>query len=68
MTAVGRARHRATAVSDIAIMFAILLAVVVAFVSNRIPVGIVAIGASLSLYFTGVLDLDQALAGSATRP
>ena len=49
--------------SDIAIAFAILLAVVVAFVSNRIPVGIVAIGASLALYFTGVLDLTQALAG-----
>ena len=49
--------------SDIAIVFAILLAVVVAFVSNRIPVGIVAIGASLALYFTGILDVGQALAG-----
>ena len=49
--------------SDIAITFAILLAVVLAFVSNRIPVGLVAIGASLALYFTGVLDLTQALAG-----
>src|SRR6478735_4593461 len=49
--------------SDIAITFAILLVVVIAFVSNRIPVGLVAIGASLALYFTGVLDLTQALAG-----
>ena len=49
--------------SDIAITFAILLAVVLAFVSNRIPVGLVAIGASLALYFTGVLDLTDALAG-----
>ena len=49
--------------SDIAIVFAILLAVVVAFVSNRIPVGIVAIGASLALYFTGSSTLSQALAG-----
>ena len=49
--------------SDIAITFAILLAVVLAFVSNRIPVGLVAIGASLALYFTGVLDLTHALAG-----
>ena len=49
--------------SDIAITFAILLAVVLAFVSNRIPVGLVAIGAALALYFTGVLDLTQALAG-----
>jgi di/tricarboxylate transporter len=48
---------------DIAITFAILVAVVVAFISNRIPVGIVAIGASLALYLSGVLDLTQALAG-----
>jgi di/tricarboxylate transporter len=50
-------------VSDAAITFAILLAVVVAFISNRIPVGLVAVGAALALYFTGVLDLNQALAG-----
>ena len=49
--------------SDVAITFAILLVVVIAFVSNRIPVGLVAIGAALALYFTGVLDLTQALAG-----
>ena len=49
--------------SDIAISFAILGLVVVAFISNRIPVGIVAIGAALALYFTGVLDANQALAG-----
>jgi di/tricarboxylate transporter len=36
---------------------------VVLFVSNRIPVGIVAIGAAISLWATGVLDLQQALAG-----
>ncbi len=34
-----------------------------AFISNRLPVGLVAIGAALALYFTGVLDLTQALAG-----
>jgi di/tricarboxylate transporter len=50
-------------VSEVAITFAILLVVVIAFVSNRIPVGLVAIGATLALYFTGVLDLTQALAG-----
>ena len=49
--------------SDVAITFAILLVVVLAFVSNRLPVGLVAIGAALALYFTGVLDLTQALAG-----
>ncbi len=31
--------------------------------SNRVPVGIVAIGAALSLWFTGVLELEQVLAG-----
>ena len=31
--------------------------------SNRIPLGIVAIGVSVSLWLTGILDLDEALAG-----
>ena len=33
------------------------------FVWDRLPVAIVAIGVALSLWATGVLDLDQALAG-----
>lgn len=41
----------------------VLLVAILAFVSNRIPLGIVAIGVSLALYFTGLLDLGQALAG-----
>jgi di/tricarboxylate transporter len=49
--------------SDIAITFAILGAIVALFISNKVPVGIVAIGAALSLYATGVLDLNQVLAG-----
>ena len=49
--------------SDAAISFAIFGAVIVLFVSNRVPVGLVAIGASLALFFTGVLDANQALAG-----
>lgn len=36
---------------------------VVAFVSNRVPLGIVALGVALALYFTGVLTLPEALAG-----
>ena len=36
---------------------------VVVFVWDRLPVAIVAIGVALSLWATGVLDLDQALAG-----
>lgn len=41
----------------------ILALAVVAFVSNRIPLGIVAVGVSLALFFTGVLSLSEALAG-----
>jgi di/tricarboxylate transporter len=49
--------------SNIAITFAIIVAIVVLFVSNRIPVVIVALGTSLALYATGVLDLSHALGG-----
>lgn len=41
----------------------ILVLAVVAFVSNRVPIGVVAIGVALALFFTGVLTLPQALAG-----
>jgi len=41
----------------------ILALAIIAFVSNRVPLGIVAIGVSLTLYFTGVLTLPQALSG-----
>ena len=33
------------------------------FVSNRVPVEVVAVGTALTLWATGVLDIDQALAG-----
>jgi di/tricarboxylate transporter len=49
--------------SDIAISFAVLAAIVLLFVATSIPVEIVAIGAALTLLATGVLDVDQALAG-----
>ncbi|MCH6231938.1 SLC13 family permease [Microbacterium sp. CFH 31415] len=41
----------------------ILALAIVAFVSNRVPLGIVALSVSLALFFTGVLTLPQALAG-----
>lgn len=41
----------------------ILVLAVIAFVSNRVPIGVVAIGVALALFFTGVLTLPQALAG-----
>ena len=49
--------------SNTTITFLVLAAVVVVFVWDRLPVGIVAIGTALSLWATGVLDLEQALAG-----
>ncbi|MFC8682870.1 SLC13 family permease [Microbacterium ureisolvens] len=41
----------------------ILVLAVIAFVSNRVPIGVVAIGVALALFFTGVLTLPEALAG-----
>jgi di/tricarboxylate transporter len=49
--------------SDIALIFIIIAVVIALFVWNRIPVVIVALGTALSLYVTGVLDSDQAVAG-----
>src|SRR5215475_16023064 len=49
--------------NDIQITFAVIVAVVVLFVWDRIPVVLVALGTPLALYFTGVLDLGEALAG-----
>lgn len=49
--------------SNIAISFAVLGGVVVLFVWNRVPIEIVAIGGALTLYATGVLDLNQTFAG-----
>ncbi|UJP08987.1 SLC13 family permease [Microbacterium sp. KUDC0406] len=47
----------------IIIVFVILAVAVAAFVSNRIPLAVIAVGVSLALFLTGVLDLHQALAG-----
>ncbi len=45
------------------ITFLILGGAVLLFVSNRVPVALVAIGVALSLWATGVLTLDESLAG-----
>ncbi|MEN0072190.1 MAG: SLC13 family permease, partial [Propionicimonas sp.] len=47
----------------VAITLTILALAVVAFISNRVPLGIVALGVSVALWATGVLTLQQALAG-----
>ena len=49
--------------SDIQITFAIIVAVVVLFVWDRIPVVLVALATPLALYFTGILDLGETVAG-----
>jgi di/tricarboxylate transporter len=49
--------------SDIALVYVILAAAVVLFVSGRVPVGVVAIGVALALWATGVLSLTAALSG-----
>ncbi len=49
--------------NPIIVTLAVLGLAIVLFVWNRVPVGIVAIGVALSLYLTGVLSVDQALAG-----
>jgi len=49
--------------SDATITYLVLGAVVVVFVWARLPVAVVALGVALSLWATGVLDLDQALVG-----
>jgi di/tricarboxylate transporter len=45
------------------IVFAVLGAAVVLFAWNRLPVEVVAVGSALTLAVTGVLDVEQALAG-----
>ena len=49
--------------SDIAITFAVIGAMVLLFVSNRVPVALVALCAALVLHATGILELSEALAG-----
>ncbi len=49
--------------SEQTIILAILGAAIAAFVWNRLPVGIVALGVALSLWVTGVVTLEEALSG-----
>ncbi|HET6548053.1 MAG TPA: SLC13 family permease [Solirubrobacter sp.] len=49
--------------ADSTISFIVLGAAVALFVSNRVAPEIVAVGAALALYATGVLDAEQAIAG-----
>ena len=49
--------------SDITLLFLIIAAVIVLFVTEKVPVVVVALATALALYSTGVLDLGQALGG-----
>lgn len=49
--------------SDPAIAFAVLGAVIVLFVWNRLPVEVVALGSALTLFATGILTLPEVFAG-----
>lgn len=49
--------------SEITVLFLIIAVVIVLFVSEKVPVVLVALGTALALYFTGILDLSQALGG-----
>ena len=48
---------------DAAVTLIVLAAAVVLFVWNRLPIAVVALAVALALYATGVVSLEQALAG-----
>ncbi len=49
--------------NDIWTVFAIIAAVIVLFIWDRLPVIVVCVGAALALWATGILTLNQSLAG-----
>lgn len=49
--------------ADSTIVFIVLAGVVVMFVTNLVPVEIVAVGTALTLWATDILDIEDALAG-----
>jgi di/tricarboxylate transporter len=49
--------------SSIAWTSVIIVAIIVLFISNRVPVVLVAIGTALALYFTGVTDFHESVSG-----
>lgn len=49
--------------SDVAVTLLVLVVVIAAFVWNRLPVEVVALGAALALYGTGIVGLEDTFAG-----
>jgi len=50
-------------VNEITLLFLIIGAVIVLFVTEKVPVVLVALGTALALYFSGILTMQQALGG-----
>src|SRR5215813_11406432 len=49
--------------AQIVITLSIIAAAMALFIWNRVPAAVVAVGASLALYFTGVLTMQETLGG-----
>ena len=49
--------------TDIWIVVGVIVAIIVLFIWDRLPVIVVCVGAALALWATGVLSLQQSLAG-----
>jgi di/tricarboxylate transporter len=49
--------------NDLRVLALIIAVVIVLFVTERVPVVLVAVGTALALYFTGILSVQQALGG-----
>ena len=49
--------------TDISLLFLIIGVVIVLFVTEKVPVVLVALGTALALYFSGILTMGQALGG-----
>lgn len=49
--------------SDVTILFLIVLATIALFVWNKLPLVVVAMASALALYLTGILSLDQIFVG-----
>jgi len=49
--------------NDVYLLFLIIAVVIVLFITEKVPVVVVALGTALALYFTGILDFRQALGG-----
>lgn len=47
--------------------FAVLIAAVFGFITNKLPLGFIALAVALALFFTGVLTLPEAFAGFADQ-